>query len=274
MNFALIGAAGYIAEKHVSAIKNIDGTLVVAYDIVDSVGMLDKYFPECQFYTNEKDFREFLSLFEDIDYLVICSPNYLHAQHIKIGIDHGIDVICEKPMFIDPTSYGVILNDAKNINIYPMLQYRYAAEIVNKSGDNDVVANYTVSRGPWYEKSWKGDPKLSGGINFNIGAHMFDIATVMLGPMKNIVTYTSTDTVSMGLASMERGRFHWFLSVNGLKMNHRRFWVNGETHSLPAKDLHLKAYDRIAKGYGIELGEMADTMKFLFALKEKDASRD
>ncbi|WP_339512626.1 Gfo/Idh/MocA family oxidoreductase [Pseudomonas sp. RL_15y_Pfl2_60] len=279
--FALVGAAGYIAPRHMRAIKDTGNALSVAYDINDSVGIIDSISPESEFFTEFEQFMEHAwRLQRDpvsaLDYVSICSPNYLHHSHIVAGLKLGCDVICEKPLV--PTTD--ILDELERVEketgkkVYNILQLRHHKSILDlkdkvaaDSTDNkfDVELTYITSRGKWYLESWKGDPRKSFGIATNIGVHFFDMLHFIFGALeKNVVHYVS-ETKSAGYLEYKRARVRWFLSIDandlpasvkGNKPTYRSITVNGEEMEFSEgfTDLHTTSYQEIlaGRGYGIK----------------------
>ena len=265
MRFAIIGVGGYIARKHLEAIKSVNGEVVLACDVTDSVGILDQYAPKAKFFTNEIDFEDAIKHAE-IEYLVICSSSDCHYVHIKIGARNGLKVICEKPVFIDQDKYKEVLET--DVEIYPLLQYRYMPDIEKvKLQAKSLDVRYNVNRGDWYSKSWKADKGRSGGINFNIGAHLFDLATYFLGPYEKIELYSETDCSSMGKVEMRDGNFTWHLSIDNSEIPTRLFKIQDREIILNGEGLHSSAYHFITSGVGVKLQDITNTMDLLFAMK-------
>lgn len=280
-NFALIGASGYIAPRHLKAIKETGNNLVVAMDINDSVGIIDSHFPEAEFFT---EFEEFASFIEDqklkgqrLDYIAICSPNYLHVPHMKFALQNGIDVICEKPLVLYSDDidilhryeemYGARVNSILQLRLHPsIIALREKVAAAPEDHVFDVDLTYLTSRGKWYLKSWKGVDKKSGGVATNIGVHFYDMLHFIFGAvLKNEVNYRDAKTVS-GILEFERARVRWFLSIDarllpenavkGEKMTYRSITVAGKEleFSDGFTDLHTQSYERIlaGKGYGVD----------------------
>ena len=208
-SFALIGAAGYIAPRHMEAIKREQGTLRVAYDPFDSVGVIDRYFPDAQFFVEFEKFAEYVHklhrLGDRINYISICSPNYLHEAHISFALRSDTDAICEKPLVLEPADidYLAELEGNSGHRVNAILQLRLHPSIVELRGKigadkrvrvHDVELTYITSRGRWYHSSWKGDEAKSGGIAMNIGVHFFDMLGFVFGPLeRNVVHHRSRD---------------------------------------------------------------------------------
>lgn len=280
-NFALIGAAGYIAPRHLKAIKDTGNNLLVAMDINDSVGIMDSHFPEAEFFT---EFEEFSAYVEDqklqgnkIDYIAICSPNYLHLPHMKFALQNGIDVICEKPLVLNTQdldslkryeeAYGAKVNSVLQLRLHPSI-LALREKVQNAPADKvfDVDLTYLTSRGKWYLKSWKGFDEKSGGVATNIGVHFYDMLHFIFGDIViNEVHYRDEKTAS-GYLEYECARVRWFLSIDanhlpdnavqGEKLTYRSITIEGEELEFSGgfTDLHTQSYQRVleGKGYGTE----------------------
>lgn len=285
-NFILIGAAGYIAPRHLKAIKETGNNLIAAMDISDSVGIIDSYFPESEFFTQFEELSAFVNDCNlnniKIDYISICSPNYLHLAHIKFALKNSIDVICEKPLVLNPEEIDVIKEyEIKfNAKVNSILQLRLHPSIIalkNKVKNSpknkkiDVDLTYLTSRGQWYLKSWKGRLEKSGGVATNIGVHFYDMLHFIFGSMsKNEVYYRDEKTTS-GYIEYEQARVNWFLSidpsflpdnaVHGEKSTYRSIKIEGEEleFSTGFTDLHTESYLNIldGNGYGVEENRVA-----------------
>jgi UDP-N-acetyl-2-amino-2-deoxyglucuronate dehydrogenase len=279
--FALIGAAGYIAPRHLNAIKDTGNELVVAMDINDSVGIMDMHFPESEFFTVFEDFAAFV---EDealkgnkLDYIAICSPNYLHAPQMKFALKNGIDVICEKPLVLSSKEidtlkmyeekYGAKVNSILQLRLHPSI-IALRDKVLNSSPDEvfDVELTYMTSRGKWYLKSWKGVDEKSGGVATNVGVHFFDMLHFIFGDIKfNEVHYKDEQTVA-GYLEYERARVKWFLSIDannlpenavqGEKKTYRSIMIGDDELEFSGgfTDLHTQSYENVlaGNGYGLE----------------------
>ena len=279
-NFALIGAAGYVAPRHLKAIRDTGNRLVAAYDPQDSVGVLDSYFPETDFFTEFERFDRHLEKLKRagnaIDYVSICSPNYLHDAHIRFGLRHGAEVICEKPLVLNPWNAEALkineLESGKRVST--ILQLRLHPAIIalkdkvssDSSGKKqDVDLTYITSRGNWYYTSWKGDLQKSGGIATNIGIHFFDMLGWIFGPLVRQVVHVHTHDRAAGFLEFEKARVRWFLSINAAtlpteaagKRTFRAITVNGESleFSEGFTDLHTLSYQAILAGHGFGLDD-------------------
>ncbi len=281
-NFALIGAAGYIAPRHIKAIKDTGNNLLVAYDKFDSVGRLDSSFPDCSFYTENEQFDRFCSKQQrtnnPIDWFSICTPNYTHDAFIRYGLRLGANVICEKPLVLNPYNIDnlVELEAETGCCAYNILQLRLHDSIVAlkkkieagpKDKIYDVDLTYITSRGKWYYSSWKGDVHKSGGIATNIGVHFYDMLQWIFGSVKqNIVHVMSFDRVA-GYLELEQARVRYFLSINadclpenaveGEKRTYRTLSIDGEEFEFSAgfTELHTKSYEHIFSGEGFRISE-------------------
>lgn len=279
--FALIGAGGYIAPRHLKAIKETGNELVVAMDVNDSVGIMDSHFPNAEFFT---EFEEFEAFVEDLklkgtklDYVAICSPNYLHSAHMKFALKNGIDVICEKPLVLNSTDLDMLrqYEECFDARVNSILQLRLHPSIIalkdkvaSAPSDEifDVELTYMTSRGRWYLKSWKGVDTKSGGVATNIGVHFYDMLHFIFGKVtKNEVHYRDEKT-SAGYLEYERARVRWFLSIDaeklpenavqGEKLTYRSIRIGDEELEFSGgfTDLHTQSYQKIleGRGYGIE----------------------
>ncbi len=279
--FALLGAAGYIAPRHMRAIKDTGNDLVSAYDINDSVGIIDSISPQSEFFTEfERFYDHAFSLKRTksttLDYFSICSPNYLHHSHMAAGLRLGCDVICEKPLVPSPQ----MLDDLERVEqetgrkVFSILQLRHhvaikglrekvAAEI--GSHKHEVDLTYITSRGKWYMESWKNDPRKSYGIATNIGVHFFDMLHFVFGKLQHNVVHYSANNKAAGYLEYEKARVRWFLSIDsddlpeevkGLKPTYRSITVDGEEieFSEGFTDLHTVSYAEILAGRGFGIG--------------------
>ena len=279
--FGLIGVGGYIAPRHLQAIKETGNELVVALDVNDSVGILDSHFPDAEFFT---EFEQFEAFVEDerlrgkrLDYIVICSPNYLHAAHIKFSLKNGIDVICEKPLVLNSfdlnsikeyeQAYGARVNSILQLRLHPsILALREKVQSAAETKIFDVDLTYLTSRGKWYMRSWKGSDQKSGGVATNIGVHFYDMLHFIFGPLVNNQVYHRDEKTCSGWLAYERARVRWFLSIDaahlpenavqGEKMTYRSITVEGEEVEFSGgfTDLHTRSYQSIleGKGYGVD----------------------
>ena len=281
-NFALIGAAGYIAPRHMRAIKDLGHNLSVAYDINDSVGVIDSISPQSEFFTEFERFLEYANRLKRnpataLNYVAICSPNYLHHAHIAAGLRLGCDVICEKPLVPTPElveELGRIENETGK-RVYNILQLRHHDAILKlkekvanspQTEKFDVELTYITSRGKWYMESWKGDDRKSFGVATNIGVHFYDMLHFIFGKLqRNDVHYAGTQKAA-GYLEYERARVRWFLSIDandlpaevqGKKATYRTIDISGEQleFSEGFTDLHTISYSEILAGRGYGLAD-------------------
>jgi UDP-N-acetyl-2-amino-2-deoxyglucuronate dehydrogenase len=286
-NFALIGAAGYIAPRHMKAIKATGNTIIAALDKFDSVGVIDGYFPNADFFTEFERFDRHISKLQfekkiALDYVSICTPNYLHDSHIRFGLRQGADAICEKPLVLNPWNIDALkqIEQETGKRIWNILQLREHPSIIAlkekiakgpKDKVYDVDLTYLTSRGHWYYSSWKGDISKSGGIATNIGVHFFDMLCWIFGDLKENVVHVSTHDRAAGYLEFERARVRWFLSINADTLpaevkakgqtTYRSITIEGEEleFSEGFTDLHTVSYQKIisGQGYGIEAPRQA-----------------
>lgn len=281
-NFALIGAAGYIAPRHMKAVKETGNNLAIAYDINDSVGVIDSISPESEFFTDFERFYEHAwklnrNTSTKLDFVSICSPNHMHASHIAAGLRLGCDVICEKPLV--PTSADLnelaLIEKETGKKVYNILQLRHHQAILDLKekvasaslGDekHEVELTYITSRGKWYLESWKGDPRKSFGVATNIGVHFFDMLHFIFGKLQKNVLHFSNDLKASGYLEYEKARVRWFLSIDALDLpesvkgkqsTFRTITCDGEELEFSGgfTDLHTVSYQEVlaGRGYGIE----------------------
>lgn len=293
-NFALIGVAGFVAIRHLKAIKDTGNNLVAALDKSDSVGIMDTYFPEADFFVEFERFDRHIDKLKrvgtKVDYVSICSPNYLHDSHIRFALRHQADAICEKPVVLNPWNVEALIEIEKETgrNVYNVLQLRHHPSIQalkNKidSGPQDHVYDldltYITSRGNWYMISWKGDQQKSGGIATNIGVHFFDMLTWIFGDVKENIVHVSDNTKAAGFLQLEKARVRWFLSVDpndlpGAKKSngqrtYRSIKLEGEEieFSDGFSDLHTISYNDILDGKGFGLEEARSSIETVYTIR-------
>jgi UDP-N-acetyl-2-amino-2-deoxyglucuronate dehydrogenase len=278
--YALIGAAGYIAPRHMRAMADTGGKLVVAYDPNDSVGVMDGHFPDAEFFTEFELFDRHVEMLRrsgsKIDYMAICSPNYLHDAHCRLALRSGADAICEKPLVLNPRNIdelaeiehdtGRRISCILQLRLHPAiiaLRERYAKS--NKR--HKVELTYITSRGQWYYASWKGHEAKSGGVATNIGVHFFDMLSFVFGPVSRNEAHLREAERAAGSLECERADISWFLSldrndlpegVKGKKTTFRSIKVDGEEveFSEGFADLHTRSYEEIVTGRGFGLDEV------------------
>lgn len=269
--FGLIGV-GFIAPRHLRAIKETDNKLVAALDPHDSVGVLDTYFPAARFFVNPKEFWDYVSEQREqgmpVSMVSICSPNDLHEDHIHTAMEHGASVICEKPAVIEPAAIGRLqkveqqtghqVNIVLQLRLHPKLR---ALRERTVHGHHNVDLRYITPRGPWYDISWKGNAKRSGGMAVNIGIHLFDTLIWLFGSVQNITVEEDTGRRLQGTLQLERATVRWFLSINAEDLRTedkgrcRRMVVDEETTDFTVgfEDLHTHVYQNILAGNGFTL---------------------
>lgn len=283
--FGLIGAAGYIAPRHMRAIKDTGNKLVAALDKSDSVGIIDSHFPDADFFTEFERFDRHVDKLrrdgheDQVDYISICTPNYLHDAHMRFGLRSGCDVICEKPLVLNPWNIDGLIDMERDTGhrVNTILQLRLHPAIValrekiHAAGKADhkheVDLSYITSRGKWYLQSWKGDMKKGGGIATNIGVHFFDMLYYVFGNLQENIVHYASDTRSAGYLEYENARVRWFLSVDYTdvpaaqklegKRTFRSITVDGEEVEFSGgfTELHTRAYEEILAGHGFGLDE-------------------
>lgn len=291
-NFALIGAGGYIAPRHMKAIKDTGNNLIAALDKHDSVGILDSYFPDADFFTEFERFDRHLEkqkrLGKKIDFVSVCSPNYLHDAHIRFGLRIGADVICEKPIVLNPWNIDALLEIEKETgkNIYTILQLRLHPAIIALKekiaaapADKKYTVNlqYITSRGHWYHTSWKGDVQKSGGIATNIGVHFFDMLIWIFGDVKQNTVTLHNSTTAAGELELGKANINWMLSIDSStlpaeadgKRTYRKLTIDGEGFEFSDgfADLHTQSYTEIIAGKGFSLIETRKAIELVHTIR-------
>lgn len=295
--FALIGAAGYIAPRHMKAIKDTENDLVAAFDPNDSVGIMDSYFPNAAFFTEFERFDRHVEKLrrtgDKLDYVSICSPNYLHDAHMRFGLRSGADVICEKPIVLNPWNIDALQEIERETghNIYTILQLRLHDSIITlkkkvaaspKDKVYDFDLTYQTSRGNWYYSSWKGDISKSGGIATNIGVHFFDMLGWVFGKVKQNDVHIHTHDRAAGYLEFDRARVRWFLSIEydtmpeqirqSGKRTYRSMEVEGEQieFSDGFTELHTNSYKDILVGGGFKIDASKQAIEIVHDIRTKD----
>lgn len=284
--FAIMGAAGYIAPKHMKAIKDVGGQLVCVLDPNDSIGIIDSYFPKAKYFRELERFDREIDrqnrMGNPIDYVVICSPNYLHDSHIRFALKNGCNVICEKPLVLNPHSIDFVkdLEWETKKKVYSILQLRLHDEIIKlreSLTDSDYVVDltYVTPRGNWYDYSWKGDQTKSGGIAMNIGIHFFDMLLHLFGEVQsNYVEYHS-DKRAKGFLKLEQAKVNWFLSVDESDLPHnewkafRSIKINGKEidFSEGFTELHTRSYEEILAGRGFTINDCIPSLELVVNIR-------
>lgn len=301
-NFALIGLGGYIAPRHLKAIKETGNNLLVALDKNDSVGVIDSYFPQADFFTEPERFERHIYKIRHgdgpkVDYFSICTPNYLHDAHIRMALLNGADAICEKPLVLNPWNIEALAELEKETGrrIYNILQLRHHPAILNLkqkidagSPDKiyDVDLTYITSRGKWFHYSWKGDEMKSGGLATNIGIHFFDMLQFIFGNVKHIVVHHRDKHVVAGYMELRRARVRWFLSVDASYLpqcvvdkgqtTYRSIQVEGDEVEFTGgfTDLHTVSYEHILAGKGFGLAEAKPSIQIVHYIRNAETGKE
>jgi UDP-N-acetyl-2-amino-2-deoxyglucuronate dehydrogenase len=298
LNFAIIGVAGYIAPRHLKAIYETKNNLVAALDNSDSVGIIDSYFPNADFFVEFERFDRHIDKLRrtnnKVNFVSICSPNYLHDSHIRFSLRSGADAICEKPLVQNPWNIDALLDYEKETGkkVYNVLQLRLHPSIQalrKKIQDGpadkiyDIDLTYITSRGRWYLFSWKGDMQKSGGVATNIGVHFFDMLTWIFGDVKENITHVSEFNKASGYLELSKARVRWFLSIdsNDLpdnvkksgKRTYRNITIDQEEieFSDGFGDLHTSTYEKILAGEGFGLLESKRSIETVFTIRNSKA---
>lgn len=293
-NFALIGVGGYIAPRHLKAIKDTGNNLLSAYDKNDSVGVIDSYFPQSAFFIEQELFdRHNCKLKErgkSIDYVSICTPNYLHDAHIRYGLRIGADVICEKPVTLNPWNIDALecIEKETGHKAFNILQLRLHPAIVSlkekieampKDKVYDIDLTYITSRGSWYYASWKGDERKSGGIATNIGVHFYDMLSWIFGDVEENIVHVATHDRVAGFLRLKNARVRYFLSINpetlpqsiqeAGKRTYRALEIDGVEFEFSDgfTELHTKSYEEILAGRGFRISEAKNCIEIVHAIR-------
>jgi len=293
-NFGLIGVAGYIAVRHLKAIKETGSNLLASLDRFDSVGLIDNYFPQSDFFVEFERFdRHFDKLKRggtQIDYVSICSPNYLHDSHIRFALRHHADAICEKPIVLNPWNVDALqeIENETGHKIFTVLQVRLHPRIIElrnriKNGPADKIYDvdltYITSRGNWYHISWKGDIQKSGGVATNIGIHFFDLLGWIFGATRKSIVHMSETDKAAGYLELENARIRWFLSLDHEDLpsaiaekgqrTFRSIRVNGEEieFSEGFTDLHSQTYKEVLAGRGFGLEDARQSVEIAYNIR-------
>ena len=293
-NFALIGVAGYIASRHLQAIKDTNSELVAALDKFDSVGAIDNYFPQADFFTEYERFDRHIDKLKregtKIDYVGICTPNYLHDSHIRFALRHGAEAICEKPVVLNPWNIDALqeieketgkkVNNILQLRLHPsIIELKNQIEKGPKDKIYDIDLSYITSRGNWYFISWKGDKEKSGGVATNIGVHFYDMLTWIFGDVEENIVHVSNSAKVGGFLKLKRANVRWFLSVDyndipkAIKekgqRTYRSITVEGKEIEFSGgfTDLHTLSYQEIIKGNGFGLEETKKSIEIVYNIR-------
>jgi UDP-N-acetyl-2-amino-2-deoxyglucuronate dehydrogenase len=290
--FALLGAAGYVAPRHMAAIQAVGGNLIAALDPSDSVGILDRYFPQADFFVSFEQFERFAfkqkTVGTPIDYVSICSPNFLHDTHCRFAFQIGADAICEKPLVLSPHNLDrlEVAEEESGRRVNCILQLRLHPEIlrlkqqISSAKDKffNMKLSYITSRGKWYDISWKGNVEKSGGVLFNIGIHFFDMLIFLFGqPQESRLLQYTNDTGS-GILEFSNARVEWFLSTNHIYLpqghpssTYRSIIIDDEEFEFSSgfNDLHAESYHAILSGRGFGISDVRPSIELVHALRKE-----
>jgi len=300
-NFGLIGASGYIAPRHMKAIKDTGNELVVSYDLYDGIGIMDSNFPEADFFTEAERFEDFIYQWKrehgkPLDYIAIASPNYLHKSHMRLALAHGADTICEKPLVLNPTDIDELkkVEQESGKKVYNILQLRLHESIIalkekvskelaeNPDKIYEIDLTYLTSRGKWYFESWKGKEEKAGGLASNIGVHFYDMLSWIFGEVEENVVHLKTPYANAGYFKLKNARVRWFLSVkydyipddikaSGLR-TYRSITVDGDEIEFSGgfTELHTRSYEEILKGNGFGLDEARNSIEIISTIRSQE----
>jgi len=299
-NFALIGAAGYIAPRHLKAIKDTNNVLIAALDKFDSVGIMDSYFPNADFFIEFERFDRHIEKLKrngtHLDYVSICTPNYLHDSHIRMALRRGADAICEKPLVLNPwniDALGDIQRESGN-QIYSILQLRLHPSIVqlkkkvensSKNQKFDIDLTYVTSRGGWYHISWKGDESKSGGVATNIGVHFYDMLSWIFGEVLENQVHLREPSKAAGYLEFAQARVRWFLSIdendlpNEIKekgqRTYRSITIDNEEIEFSGgfTELHTESYKKILSGNGFGLEDAKPSIEIVYDIRNLEITQ-
>jgi UDP-N-acetyl-2-amino-2-deoxyglucuronate dehydrogenase len=299
-NFALIGVGGYVAERHLRAIKETNNNLLVALDKFDSVGIMDSYFPDAAFFVEFERFDRHIEKLRQkrnlgLDYISICTPNYLHDSHIRMALRSGAHAICEKPLVLNPWNIDALIDIEKQFDkkVNTILQLRLHKSIIElkEKIDNgpkdkiyDVDLTYLTSRGSWYYTSWKGDSSKSGGISTNIGIHFYDMLSWVFGKVKTNTVHLHNHDRAAGYLEFDKAKVRWFLSINydvlpqeikdKGQRTYRSITVDGKEIEFSGGffDLHTKSYQNIIEGNGYGLEDARQSIDIVHEIRNKETS--
>lgn len=293
-NFAITGVGGYIAPRHLAAIKETGNRLVAAVDPHDSVGILDRFFFDVAYFREFERFDRHVEKLrrqseeERVHYVSICSPNYLHDAHIRFALRVGADAICEKPLVLNPWNCDALAElEAENghrvytvlqLRLHPAIQALHARYAQSSSEKHEVELTYITSRGQWYLYSWKGDVSRSGGLATNIGIHFFDMLIWIFGPVETSRVFLAEPTRSCGYLELQRAKVHWFLSINrqdlppGLKpaqTTYRSIRIDGQEveFSEGFTDLHTRVYEEVLAGRGFGIADAKPSIELTYQIR-------
>lgn len=292
-NFALVGAAGFVAPRHLKAIADTGNALVAAVDPHDSVGVIDQFFPDASYFTEVERFDRFLEKRrrlaepERVHYLSICSPNYLHDAHVRLALRVGAHAICEKPLVISPWNLDQLaaLEAEYGRRVFTVMQLRFLPQLQElaqqplRDGRADIELTYVTARGRWYPVSWKGVPEKSGGLALNIGVHLFDLLIWLYGTPRESSVFLSRPDKMSGVFELERARVRWFLSVDGGDLPHaarargktvfRALVMDGREieFSEGFQELHTSVYRDVLAGGGFGIEDVRPSIQLAYDIR-------
>ena len=300
-NFALIGAAGYIAPRHLKAIKDTNNNLIAALDKFDSVGIMDSYFPNADFFVEFERFDRHIEKIKrqqgiNLDYVSICTPNYLHDSHIRMALRRGADAICEKPLVLNPWNVDALSDIEKESgqSIHTILQLRLHPSIIqlknkvdteNKKGKYDIDLTYITSRGNWYDISWKGDESKSGGVATNIGVHFYDMLSWIFGDVRENIVHLREKNKAAGYLEFKNARVRWFLSIDEKDLPKKVKEIGQRTFrsikidndelefSHGFTELHTESYKGILKDEGFGLEDAKASIEIVHDIRNKSIQK-
>ena len=300
-NFAIIGVAGFIAPRHLKAIRDTNNHLVAAVDPNDSVGLLDQYSFDVRYFKEIERFDRHLEKIrhgpetEQVNYVSICSPNYLHDAHCRLALRVHANAICEKPLVINPWNLNALqeIEDEYQGKIYTVLQLRLHPRLMelheslrssNQTSQHDVILTYVTARGAWYHTSWKGSPEKSGGIATNIGIHLFDLLLWLFGKAGDVRIHHSDPQRMSGFLELEHARVRWFLSVDpndlpfpatpGLRSTYRSINIDGQELEFTEgfSDLHTRVYQDTLAGNGFSIDDARPSIELVHQIRTTQVS--
>ncbi|WP_299837333.1 Gfo/Idh/MocA family oxidoreductase [uncultured Tenacibaculum sp.] len=297
-NFAILGVAGYIAPRHLMAIKDTGNNLLASLDKNDSVGILDSYFPNSSFFVEFERFDRHIEKLKrqeniQLDYVSVCTPNYLHDSHIRMALRRGADAICEKPLVLNPWNLDALeaiesesenrINAILQLRLHPsVIALKQKVQAQNNKAKYEIDLTYITSRGKWYDISWKGDESKSGGIVTNIGIHFFDMLTWIFGNVQESEVHLREHDKASGYLELENARVRWFLSIDSNSLpkeikekgqrTYRSITVEGEEieFSQGFTDLHTKTYEEVLKGNGFSLKDARSSIETVYNIRNTD----
>lgn len=302
-NFALIGAGGFVAPRHLGAIKDTGNRLIAAIDPSDSVGILDRFSLDVRFFREIERFDRFLERLrrgpddQRVQFVSVCSPNYLHDAHVRLALRTGADAICEKPLVINPWNLDALaeLERETGRRVYTVLQLRVhpalmalkaALDAQPSDRRKEVQLTYITARGSWYDVSWKGSEERSGGVAANIGIHFFDLLLWLFGPVQSSAVHLREPRRMGGRLELQNANVRWFLSVEGrdlpfepsagVRVTHRSIAVDGQELEFTDgfADLHTRIYERTLAGEGFGIDDARPSIHLVHSIRSAPVTPD